>query len=142
MDARCAAGQRQARVHITIYTADLERSVGFYEALLGAAPRRPGYADLALSDPPLVLALQESRPAGVGTVNHLGISLPDLALLQAIRERLAGGGYAVRDLSAGECSLPGCAPRGSTLWVSEPDGTRWEIYVESPQYQTGDQPTE
>lgn len=44
--------------------------------------RRPGYANFAVDDPPLKLVLVE-RPGHGGSLNHLGIEVPDTAAVDA-----------------------------------------------------------
>lgn len=122
----------RARVHITIYAADLKLSERFYEALLGVSPRRvrPGFVELDLQDPPLRLVLQECAHRGTGTVNHLGLQFAAPDRLEAAKERLSAQEFAFTDLPNTTCRLPDCPPRWGTVWANDPDGTRWELYVE------------
>ena len=50
-----------SRVQLALSVADLEASVAFYSQLFGAEPhkRRPGYANFAITEPPLKLVLLE-----------------------------------------------------------------------------------
>lgn len=54
-----------SRVQLALNVADLEASVEFYSKLFGAEPskRRPGYANFAITEPPLKLVLIEGRRA-------------------------------------------------------------------------------
>src|ERR1700709_969399 len=67
-----------ARVQLALRVADLDSSVEFYRRLFGVEPakRRSGYANFAVTEPPLKLVLIEStgaRGAGVGgALNDLG----------------------------------------------------------------------
>jgi catechol 2,3-dioxygenase-like lactoylglutathione lyase family enzyme len=66
-----------ARVQLALDVDDLEQSVRFYTALLGTPPAkvRPGYANVAVTSPPLKLVLLENPGKG-GGLNHLGVELP------------------------------------------------------------------
>ena len=79
-----------SRVQLALNVDDLERSVAFYSLLLGAEPakRRPGYANFAVSEPPLKLVLIENPGQG-GTLNHLGVEVADTRAVDAEKERLA-----------------------------------------------------
>ena len=48
-----------SRVQLALNVADLEKSVEFYATLFGTQPhkRRPGYANFAITEPPLKLVL-------------------------------------------------------------------------------------
>lgn len=52
------------------------KSIAFCSRLFGAEPAktRPGYANFALTEPPLKLVLMENPGQG-GTLNHLGVEV-------------------------------------------------------------------
>ena len=55
-----------SRVQLALNVTDLDESVKFYSKLFGTEPakREPGYANFAISNPPLKLVLMEvQRPA-------------------------------------------------------------------------------
>jgi catechol 2,3-dioxygenase-like lactoylglutathione lyase family enzyme len=130
-----SGSRSSARMHISVYVADMERSAAFYEALFGvpAHKARPGYAEFDLHEPALRLVLQEVAPQGPGTVNHLGLHFAAAQQLEAARERLAAAGCKTRDVPDATCGLAGCHPRQGTLWVNAPEATRWELYHETPE---------
>ena len=66
------------RLHIHMGVEDLDRSIGFYPILFGAAPRvtKPDYAKWMLEDPRVNFAISEGRHAFRG-VEHLGIRVED-----------------------------------------------------------------
>ena len=65
-----------SRVQLALNVDDLETAVAFYSKLLGAEPakRKPGYANFAVSEPPLKLVLLENPGKG-GSLNHLGVEV-------------------------------------------------------------------
>lgn len=122
-----------ARVQLALRVSDLEAAIAFYGRLFGAEPhkRRPGYANFALDEPALKLVLIEASD-GAGQLDHLGVEVPSTADVAATSARLAGEGLEV-DVRDGEVC---CYARQDKVWVSDPDGARWEVYTI-----TDDQPT-
>ena len=62
------------RMHLHIGVSDLERSIGFYTALLGAPPSvvKPDYAKWMLDDPRVNLAISQGHVATPG-IEHVRI---------------------------------------------------------------------
>src|ERR1700761_7839464 len=88
------------RVQLALNVADLDAAVAFYGKLFNAEPakRRPGYANFAITEPPLKLVLIEN-PAGrghgtAGALNHLGVEVETAEEVQAATTRLVGEGLA------------------------------------------------
>ena len=82
-----------SRVQLALNVDDPAESIAFYSKLFGAEPakRRPRYANFAVAEPPLKLVLLENPGQG-GTLNHLGIEVPDIETVDAEQARLAGAG--------------------------------------------------
>jgi catechol 2,3-dioxygenase-like lactoylglutathione lyase family enzyme len=118
-----------ARIHLSLNVSDLEASVAFYAVFLGVAPhkRRPGYANFAPEQLALKLALNELAPESKGrtTLNHLGLQVETAAEVQAARERFAAANLPIYDEGDTVC----CFARQDKVWVHDPDGNAWEIYV-------------
>ena len=115
------------RVQLALNVNDIQAAVGFYSKLLGAEPAkvRVGYANFALTDPPLKLVLLEN-PGHGGTLNHLGVEVADIATVRAEQARLTGIGLAPADEHDTTC----CYARQDKFWVEgAPDGEQWEIYT-------------
>lgn len=117
------------RVHLSLNVRDLEASVAFYSAFLGEAPhkRRPGYANFAPEQYALKLALNELPPSAEGRtpLNHLGFQVETAAEVQEARERFRAAGLPVYDEGDTVC----CFARQDKVWVHDPDGNAWEVYV-------------
>jgi catechol 2,3-dioxygenase-like lactoylglutathione lyase family enzyme len=114
-------------VQLALNVNDIDDAVAFYSRLFGTEPakRRPGYANFAVTEPPLKLVLLESPGQG-GTLNHLGIEVPDIGTVEAEQTRLAGAGLAVTDERATTC----CYAKQDKFWVQGgPGGESWEIYT-------------
>jgi len=121
-----------SRVQLALNVSDLEASVEFYASLFGVSPhkRRPGYANFAVNDPPLMLVLIEvpADARGRGTVdalNHLGIEVETTTRVDAEADRLRDAGLAAVDEAATTC----CFALQDKVWLHDPAGAPWEIYT-------------
>ncbi len=121
-----------SRVQLALNVSDLEASIAFYSTLFGVEPhkRRPGYANFAVTEPPLKLVLIEvpadQRGTGVtGALNHLGVEVEDVAQVDAQAGRLREAGLAAFDEKDTTC----CYALQDKVWVSDPAGAPWEIYT-------------
>ena len=115
------------RFHISLNVSNLERSVNFYRILFDLEPakRRDDYAKFEPDVPPLVLSLEPNGRCGGGTLNHLGIRLPDARRLVSVQERLERAGVRSQREEGVEC----CYAKQTKFWVQDPDGTLWEFYT-------------
>ena len=121
---------QKIQTHASIDTSDLAASVAFYRTLLGAGPalERRDYARFDLSDPSLVLGLNAVEllaPPARGPIEHLGVRFFDEAGLDAARDRLVRGGFALKEEPDTEC----CYSRLSRFWATDPSGVRWEAFI-------------
>ena len=115
-----------ARVQLALNVDDLETAVDFYSKLFSTQPAkvRDGYANFAITEPPLKLVLIEGGGAG-GTLNHLGVEVGSSAEVAAARSRLSGEGLA----TAVEEGVACCYAVQDKVWVDGPSGEPWEIYT-------------
>lgn len=115
-----------SRVQLAINVSDVDAAVAFYSNLFGAQPakRRPGYANFAIAEPPLKLVLIEG--GGVpGALNHLGVEVEDAGRVQEAITTFVEKGLAT-DVEEG---VTCCYAVQDKVWVTDPDGARWEIYT-------------
>jgi catechol 2,3-dioxygenase-like lactoylglutathione lyase family enzyme len=116
-----------SRVQLALNVSNLDEAVAFYSKLFSTEPAklRPGYANFAITEPPLKLVLLENPGQG-GSLNHLGVEVPDIGTVDTEQARLAGTGLASVDERATTC----CYAKQDKFWVQgAPDGERWEIYT-------------
>jgi catechol 2,3-dioxygenase-like lactoylglutathione lyase family enzyme len=116
-----------SRIQLALNVDDLEESVAFYSKLFAATPAKvkPGYANFAITDPPLKLVLIENPGQG-GSINHLGVEVPDTEVVDATQDRLAEAGLASVDERAQTC----CYAKQDKFWVEgAPNGESWEVYT-------------
>src|SRR6266571_5287530 len=101
-----------SRVQLALNVNNIDEAVSFY-------------AKLAITEPPLKLVLLENPGQG-GTLNHLGIEVPDTGAVEAEQARLAEAGLAVVEERDTTC----CYARQDKFWVTgTPGAERWEIYT-------------
>jgi catechol 2,3-dioxygenase-like lactoylglutathione lyase family enzyme len=115
------------KFHASLNVTELSRSVAFYRVLLGTEPAkiRPDYAKFDLAEPPLVLSLIPGRPGAGGNLNHVGLRVRNAEELVEIQRRLEAAGLHSEREDGVEC----CYARQTKFWITDPDGTLWEIYV-------------
>jgi catechol 2,3-dioxygenase-like lactoylglutathione lyase family enzyme len=116
-----------SRIQLALNVDDIEGATAFYRKLFGVDPAktRPGYANFAITDPPLKLVLLENPGQG-GSLNHLGIEVTSVDEVDAARTRLAEHGLASTDERGTTC----CYATQDKFWVEgTPSGERWEVYV-------------
>jgi predicted enzyme related to lactoylglutathione lyase len=116
-----------SRLQLALNVNDIGQAVAFYAKLFGTEPGkiRPGYANFAIAEPPLKLVLLENPGQG-GSLNHLGVEVPDTDTLEAEQARLAGTGL----VGAEEKDTTCCYAKQDKFWVQgAPDGKSWEIYT-------------
>lgn len=115
------------KFHASLNVSDLDRSVRFYAALLGADPVKwyHDYAKFETDVPPLVLSLKPKRACAGGPLNHLGLRLTSVDDLRAVQERLKAVGARIGQQDDVKC----CYALQTKLWITDPDQTLWEVYV-------------
>ena len=116
-----------SRVQLALRVADLEASIDFYSRLFGAGPakRRPGYANFAITEPPLKLVLLEGEPGEDTRMDHLGVEVENTNLVAAATGRLADAGLATRVEDNTTC----CYAVQDKVWVTGPGNEPWEVYT-------------
>ncbi|MEX2982342.1 ArsI/CadI family heavy metal resistance metalloenzyme [Streptomyces sp. C36] len=116
-----------SRVQLALNVADLEASVTFYSKLFGVEPakRRPGYANFAITEPPLKLVLIEGEPGQDTRLDHLGVEVGSTEAVTAAAERLKGAGLATFEENDTSC----CYALQDKVWVHGPGREPWEVYV-------------
>lgn len=121
-----------SRVQLALNVSDLQASVDFYSAMFGVEPhkRRPGYANFAISEPPLKLVLiettEDTRGTGTaGALNHLGVEVSSSEDVEAARDRFREAGLAAFDENDTTC----CYALQDKVWVHDPAGAPWEVYT-------------
>jgi catechol 2,3-dioxygenase-like lactoylglutathione lyase family enzyme len=116
------------RPHLALTVSDVERSIPFYEALFGVAPEkvRPGYAKFSVAEPALNFTLNAGERDGtLGAFNHAGIQVASTDDVLAAKLRLKRAALATFDEMDTTC----CYAHQDKIWVTDPDGTPWEVFA-------------
>jgi catechol 2,3-dioxygenase-like lactoylglutathione lyase family enzyme len=120
-----------SRVQLALNVSNLDAAVEFYSKLFGTEPakRQPGYANFAISDPPLKLVLiEDSSTRAHGTVhalNHLGVEVEGSDDVNIAAGRLSEMGLETDLREQTTC----CFAVQDKVWVTDPDGAPWEVYA-------------
>lgn len=117
-----------AKTHVALRVTDLDRSLAFYRAMLGAEPvkHKADYAKFDLENPGLNLTLNLSPGVEAkGALSHLGIQVESAEAVKAAIARFQIAGLATFEEHNTDC----CYALQDKVWVTDPDGTRWEIFV-------------
>ncbi len=120
-----------SRVQLALNVSRLDEAIDFYSKLFGTDPAklRPGYANFAISDPPLKLVLIETanaRGRGIeGALNHLGVEVGTTNEVAAATTRLTEEGLETAVQEQTTC----CYALQDKVWVNDPDGAPWEVYT-------------
>jgi catechol 2,3-dioxygenase-like lactoylglutathione lyase family enzyme len=117
----------EMKPHLALTVSDVDRAVPFYRALFDAEPAKvkPGYVKFEPDDPGIVLTLIEGERNGLGAFNHGGIKVSSTDAVLATRLRLQQAGLATFDEMETEC----CYAKQDKIWVTDPDGTPWEVFT-------------
>lgn len=114
------------RAQLALNVDDLDEAIAFYSKLFNISPAKvkPGYANFAVTQPPLKLVLIEN-PGHGGTLNHLGVEVESSEAVHAEIARLADQGMFTEEEMGNTC----CFATQDKAWVTGPAGERWEVYT-------------
>ena len=112
--------------HVSLNITNVDASVAFYEKVFGvkAVKRRPGYAKFDLAEPALNLTMQEAPRTGVNA-SHFGIQVASSDDVAAAWTRFKEAGLKTLTEENTEC----CYALQDKVWVEDPDGNMWEVFV-------------
>lgn len=128
------------KLHISLDVENIEDSVRFYSLLFNAVPTklRLGYAKFDLDEPAVNLTMQQSSHCCLQGLSHMGIRVESTAEVLDYKERLTKAGLKVQDEMQAVC----CHALQDKIWVKDPSGYRWEIYVFKDDVEEGEQGAE
>jgi catechol 2,3-dioxygenase-like lactoylglutathione lyase family enzyme len=117
------------RLHVALTVSDLEKSKRFYEVLFKVSPvkERPRYAKFEPRDPSVNLTLNEVEGDVVveGGSAHFGVQVKSVAEVHLALERFKVAGLETITEEATTC----CYAVQDKVWVVDPDGHKWEVFV-------------
>jgi len=112
---------------LALRVPDLDASVAFYSKLFGTEPAklRDGYANFAITEPPLKLVLIEGTAGEDTRLDHLGVEVESTESVHAATTRLSEAGLATTEENDTSC----CYALQDKVWVHGPGQEPWEVYV-------------
>jgi catechol 2,3-dioxygenase-like lactoylglutathione lyase family enzyme len=115
-----------SRFQLALNVSNLEESIEFYSKFFKTKPVkiRPGYANFAITEPPLKLVLFENHEVA-GTINHLGVEVFSTDEVVQATHYLSNQGFKTDVEEQTTC----CHAVQDKVWVDGPDGSRWEVYT-------------
>jgi catechol 2,3-dioxygenase-like lactoylglutathione lyase family enzyme len=116
-----------SRVQLALRVSDLDASIAFYRSLFGVEPAkvRPGYANFAVSEPPLKLVLIEGQPGRPTVMDHLGVEVETTEQVNEATARLSELGLFTKVEDDTTC----CYAVQDKVWVHGPGAEPWEVYT-------------
>ena len=116
-----------SRLQLALRVSDLEASIDFYSKMFSTEPakRRPGYANFAITEPPLKLVLMEGQSDEATALDHLGVEVSSTAEVNAATRHLQDTGLATFEEENTDC----CYAVQDKVWVQGPGKEPWEVYV-------------
>jgi len=112
--------------HVSLNVSNIDASVVFYERAFGvtATKRRPGYAKFDLAAPALNLTMQEAPRTGVNA-SHFGVQVASTEDVAAAWSRFKAAGLDTFTEENTAC----CYAMQDKVWIQDPDGNHWEVFV-------------
>lgn len=115
------------KLHISLDVKNVEESVRFYSALFTAPPTKlkPGYAKFDLDQPAINLTMQQATHCCLQGLSHMGLRVDATEEVLAVKQRLNAAGIQTLD----EMNTTCCYAVQDKIWLTDPTGYRWEVYV-------------
>jgi len=115
------------RPHISIDVRNINNSIEFYRAFFGTEPAkvRDGYAKFELSSPPLNFTMNERDVPARGGLSHLGFEVKSTDDVLEAQLRLKKAGLSTAEEFETTC----CYAKQDKIWITDPDGNQWEVFV-------------
>jgi catechol 2,3-dioxygenase-like lactoylglutathione lyase family enzyme len=115
-----------SRIQLALNVSNLHDAITFYSKLFNTAPTkvREGYANFAITEPPLKLVLIEGA-GEPGSLNHLGVEVDSTQVVASAIARLSDAGLD----TAVEENTTCCFAVQDKVWVHGPDAEPWEVYT-------------
>ncbi len=115
------------KTHISLNVANVAESIEFYSKMFGIEPFkvRKDYAKFDITEPPLNLTMNQVKVEKGGSLSHLGLQVETTAEVESFGTRWRANGLLTRDEMQTDC----CYALQDKIWVSDPDGNGWEVFV-------------
>jgi len=112
--------------HVSLNVSNIDSAVAFYEKAFGVTvtKRRPGYAKFDLQSPSLNLSMVEAPRTGINA-SHFGIQVASTDDVNEAKARFEAAGLKTTTEEQTSC----CYAVQDKVWVEDPDGNSWEVFV-------------
>lgn len=112
--------------HVSLNVSNVDASVAFYEKAFGVkvTKRRPGYAKFDLESPALNLSMVEAPRTGLNA-SHFGVQVASTDDVLEAKARFEAAGLRTITEESTAC----CYAVQDKVWVEDPDGNSWEVFV-------------
>ena len=113
-------------MHVSLYVSDLEKTIQFYNQFFGQNPTKikQAYAKYELQNPSLVISFIENKSRVNTNFGHLGWRVSSEAELNKYMQ-LSEQNQLIELVEKGTSC---CYAVQDKFWVTDPDGTAWEVY--------------
>jgi catechol 2,3-dioxygenase-like lactoylglutathione lyase family enzyme len=114
------------RMHISLYVSNLAATVNFYNTFFGrqASKIKPRYAKYVLDQPSLIISFVENPDRVQAHFGHLGFQVETTGELEQRLQDAKTAGLVSKVETGTAC----CYAVQDKFWVTDPDGTQWEVY--------------
>ncbi|HIK06352.1 MAG TPA: VOC family protein [Trichormus sp. M33_DOE_039] len=116
------------KTHVALNVTNIEKSVTFYQAMFGLEPvkYKADYAKFDIPNPALNLTLNLTNSVQTsGALSHLGVQVESTQEVRSAIQRFTDAGLALFTEDNTDC----CYALQDKVWVTDPDGNRWEVFV-------------
>jgi catechol 2,3-dioxygenase-like lactoylglutathione lyase family enzyme len=116
------------KTHVALKVTNLEKSIEFYQAMFDVEPmkHKVDYAKFDIASPPLNLTLNlTTSVVSGGALSHLGVQVDSTEDVKAAIKRFADAGLNIFTEENTDC----CYALQDKVWVTDPDGNKWEVFV-------------
>ncbi len=114
------------KMHVSLYVSDLQKTMEFYNLFFDLLPlkEKSDYLKYELSKPSLVISFIQNPDKVRSDFGHLGFQVASKEDLNSRIQRISQLGLKSVEEKATAC----CYAIQDKIWVSDPDGTQWEVY--------------
>lgn len=114
------------RMHVSLYVADIEKTVKFYQAFFNENPTKvkSDYAKFELVEPGLIISFVQNPARVKSNFGHLGFQVASPADLLKRIDLARVKKLNVLEEMGTNC----CYAQQDKFWVADPDGHQWEVY--------------
>jgi catechol 2,3-dioxygenase-like lactoylglutathione lyase family enzyme len=116
--------------HFSLAVTDPQASAAWWRSLFDLEEYRSTPQRVVLGNGAVLLALVQGAP-DPKVLTHMAFRTRDLASLEAARDALRDSGVALED-PGNEIGPVAEGSKSVGIWFHDPDGYRWELYVQAP----------